>query len=287
MSLNVLCPAYKRMPGSDDRESEHTDTYVARNRSLIEYVSARPASVMCFQEVWFNDEVDLMWRQTLAQRGYEVYQTQRTNRRCDGLMTAVDSEVFEVVESRDCLFNDCGDRVATALRLRCRSHETSISPPVHGDELVLVNTHLLFPHNASSTAIRLRETFKMLEFLAAWRSEMGMRKVPIIIVGDFNGTLNGRVCRFLSSQGFVASHGLVCNAGGGNDATGGRQRGDDVLLSGADDFVTYVLPPFTVIIIIIVTVTSCRPCVQIPACALTSTHSIHDRFHCGCTHTVT
>ena len=47
---------------------------------------------------------------------------------------------------------------------------------------------------------------QMLEFLAAWRAETRMRKLPILIVGDFNGTLKGRVASFLMSQGFTSSY---------------------------------------------------------------------------------
>lgn len=158
MTFNVLCPEYKRVSGSDGgRESAVRESYMRRTQALIEHVCARPASIICLQEVWLgNDEVGAMWRRALAERGFDVRATRRTSCRCDGLMTAIDEEVFEVVESRDCLFNDCGDRVATALRLRRRR-----GPPGGGDELILVNTHLLFPHNASSTAIRLREAFKV------------------------------------------------------------------------------------------------------------------------------
>lgn len=34
-------------------------------------------------------------------------------------------------------------------------------------EVVVINTHLLYPHNACSTIIRLREVHKILEYLQA------------------------------------------------------------------------------------------------------------------------
>jgi len=46
-------------------------------------------------------------------------------------------------------------------------------------EVVVVNTHLLYPHNACSTIIRLREVHKILEYLQArappWNRVWGAR----------------------------------------------------------------------------------------------------------------
>lgn len=104
---------------------------------------------------------------------------------------------MEVLDARDVLFNDCGDRVACALRVRRRD----------GLEALVVNTHLLFPHNENSSLIRLRECFKILEYLRGMMNEPALRgkKVPVIVAGDFNGSNKGRVYKFFQSQGFVSA----------------------------------------------------------------------------------
>ena len=82
------------------------------------------------------------------------------------------------------LFNDCGDRVA---------HVARVASKASGRETLVVNTHLLFPHNENSSLIRLREVFKILEFLRELQREpaIGGKKLPIVITGDFNGSKFG------------------------------------------------------------------------------------------------
>ena len=80
-------------------------------------------------------------------------------------------------------------------------------------DMLLVNTHLLFPHNSNSTLIRLRESFKILEYLHEYQERMvggevegsgewgeGRQRLPVVMCGDFNGTIRGSVSRFLQSQ---------------------------------------------------------------------------------------
>jgi len=168
---------------------------MARTKALIELVLAADADVACVQEFWHaSSEVRSAWVDALTAAGYATRITKRTNGRCDGLLTAVKTSTFEVLDVRDVLFNDCGDRVACVSRVRRR-----------GLEALVVNTHLLFPHNANSSLIRLREVFKILEYVKSMMEEpeMAGRKVPVIITGDFNGSNRGRVYRFLTSQGFV------------------------------------------------------------------------------------
>ena len=62
-------------------------------------------------------------------------------------------------------------------------------------QFILVNTHLLFPHNEQSTKIRLREITKLLGFVESYKqrelcdSICGRAdvKIPVIITGDLNG----------------------------------------------------------------------------------------------------
>ena len=169
------------------------------------------------QEFWHaSEDVRSLYERGLAAAGYVVHVTPRTGGRPDGLLTAVRSADFDVVERRDVLFNDCGDRVAALLHLRHTSESESDSghrPHSIGDVL-LVNTHLLFPHNSNSTLIRLRESFKILEYLHEYQESAATdvvgaggkpRRLPVVMCGDFNGTVRGSVSRFLKSQGFYSA----------------------------------------------------------------------------------
>lgn len=66
-------------------------------------------------------------------------------------------DCFRVLNYRELLFNDFGDRVALLLHVElvdpfpeCHSNDIK-------QEMLIVNTHLLFPHDASLCLIRLNQ----------------------------------------------------------------------------------------------------------------------------------
>ena len=132
------------------------DVAAARQARVVDSLLRLSSSVCCLQEFWHaSPETKSLYEGRMADAGYQTFVTPRTGGRPDGLLTAVRLEDFDVVEHRNVLFNDCGDRVASLLHLRPRGADLG---HVQG-----VNTHLLFPHTATSTLIRLRECFKILE----------------------------------------------------------------------------------------------------------------------------
>lgn len=74
-----------------------------------------------------------------------------------GLLTAIRKEYLRVVNYQELLFNDFGDRVAQLI------HVASVAPfsQNHKDsfhqEFLIVNTHLLFPHDSSLSIARLHQ----------------------------------------------------------------------------------------------------------------------------------
>jgi len=73
-----------------------------------------------------------------------------------GLLTAIHKECLRVMDYRELLFNDCGDRVAQLL------HVQSVAPSQNQkgsvpQEFLIVNTHLLFPHDSSLCVVRLNQ----------------------------------------------------------------------------------------------------------------------------------
>lgn len=76
-----------------------------------------------------------------------------------GLLTAVHKDFLRVLNCRELLFNDCGDRVAQLLHVelattpftQCRNSNDL------RQEILIVNTHLLFPHDSSLCLVRLNQ----------------------------------------------------------------------------------------------------------------------------------
>ena len=143
--------------------------------------------------------------------------------RADGLAVFYRSSKVVLQDCRNILFHDCGDRVAQMLLLGVYppSPVSSPSPSANSprphpslpvQQIILVNTHLLFPHNEYSSKIRMREVTKILGFIENYRqSDMCSTicgrsdvKIPVILTGDFNGSPKGSVFNFIKSQNFVS-----------------------------------------------------------------------------------
>lgn len=196
------------MDNENCRESQYRAYWFSRNEKIIDRLLADHSSIICLQEVWLgNDELVDMYQKRLGDANYMLFKLARTNNRGDGLLTAVHRNYFNVLNYRELLFNDIGDRVAQLLHVESampflQNRSTSC---VHQQSLI-VNTHLLFPHDHSLSIVRLRQVYKILQYIEAYLEEHKLGPLPIILCGDWNGSKRGQVYKFLRSQGFVSSY---------------------------------------------------------------------------------
>ncbi|OAY74679.1 uncharacterized calcium-binding protein At1g02270 isoform X2 [Ananas comosus] len=208
-TFNILAPIYKRLDKEDQscRESQHRAYWLSRNQSIIDRLLADRSSIICLQEVWLgNDELVDMYEKRLGEAGYISVKLARTNNRGDGLLTAVHRDYFRVLNYRELLFNDFGDRVAQLLHVESvipfwQNRSSSIK-----QQILIVNTHLLFPHDSSLCIVRLQQVYKILQHVESYQKEHNLGPMPIILCGDWNGSKRGHVYKFLRSQGFVSSY---------------------------------------------------------------------------------
>ncbi|KAJ7517228.1 hypothetical protein O6H91_21G015000 [Diphasiastrum complanatum] len=206
-TFNILAPIYKRMNGEDCRESQFRDFWLSRNERILEMLCWRNSSIICLQEFWLgNNELVRLYEQQLGSVGYEMFQLARTNNKGDGLLTAIKNDQLRVLDYREVLFHDCGDRVAQFFHVQSLVPVHKKGHQARFQEMLLLNTHLLFPHNSNCCLIRLRQVFKILNYLEHYKVEHGLFSVPIILCGDWNGSKRGQVYKFLRSQGFVSSY---------------------------------------------------------------------------------
>ncbi|KAE9464625.1 hypothetical protein C3L33_03422, partial [Rhododendron williamsianum] len=122
------------------------------------------------------------------------------------LLTAVHKDYFRVVDHRELLFNDIGDRVAQLLHVELLSPVSQCRSNNVRQEMLIVNTHLLFPHDSSLCLVRLNQVYKILQHVESYQKENNLNLLPIILCGDWNGSKRGHVYKFLRSQGFVSSY---------------------------------------------------------------------------------
>ncbi|XP_031498680.1 uncharacterized calcium-binding protein At1g02270 [Nymphaea colorata] len=206
-TFNILAPIYKRLGSETCRESEFRDYWFTRNQSILDRLIFERSSIICLQEFWVgNEELVGMYEKRLGEAGYISYKLARTNNRGDGLLTAIHKDAFTVVNDRELLFNDCGDRVAQLLHVRSVIPFWQNQNDDIQQEILIVNTHLLFPHNSSLSIVRLHQVYKILQYVEAYQEMYMLDPVPVILCGDWNGSKRGHVYKFLRSQGFISSY---------------------------------------------------------------------------------
>ncbi|URE04440.1 calcium-binding protein [Musa troglodytarum] len=208
-SFNILAPIYKQFSEEDQscRESQYRAYWLSRNKSIIGRLLGDRSSIICLQEFWLgNDELVNMYEKQLGDAGYISFKLAWTNNRGDGLLTAVHRDYFRILKL---LFNDFGDHVAQLL------HVESVVPFWHREnssiqqQFLIVNTHLLFPHDSSLCIVRLQQLYKILQYIETYQKEHNLEPMPVILCGDWNASKRGHVYKFLQSQGFISSYDTV------------------------------------------------------------------------------
>ncbi|KAJ1483017.1 Endonuclease/exonuclease/phosphatase [Baffinella frigidus] len=212
----MLCPLFKRVGprGEEVRESSSPELYTARNQEILDIIDGLDSDIVCLQEFWVQNEDFAQVFRTRLEGRYSWHQLERTGGRGDGLVTLLKHHI-QIKDRRDITFKDLGDRVALLLRLRVpgsgeREGEEPppTSPWAEGQpctrELILVNTHLLFPHQPYFSIIRLRELRKILSFLELYRQQY-REDMPIVMCGDFNGSPKDATYQLLRERNFTSS----------------------------------------------------------------------------------
>ncbi|KAK0592777.1 hypothetical protein LWI29_025188 [Acer saccharum] len=208
-TFNILAPIYKRLSNQDQscRESDCRANWLARNNRILDWLLYERSSIICLQEFWVgNEELVNMYEKRLGDAGYFTFKLGRTNNRGDGLLTAVRKDYFRVINYRELLFHDFGDRVAQLLHVELITPFSQCRNSDLRQEIIIVNTHLLFPHDSSLCLERLRQVYKILQHVEAYQKENNLNPTPIMLCGDWNGSKRGHVYKFLRSQGFVSSY---------------------------------------------------------------------------------
>ncbi|XP_057547300.1 uncharacterized calcium-binding protein At1g02270-like isoform X2 [Amaranthus tricolor] len=209
-TFNILAPIYKRLSDDEDdigRESDYRAYWLARNQRILDWLLCERSTIICLQEFWVgNEELVSMYEKRLGDAGYINFQLARTNNRGDGLLTAVHKDYFRVINHRDLLLNDIGDRVAQLLHVELVNPLFLNRSKNVRQEILIVNTHLLFPHDSSLCLVRLHQVYEILQNVEAYQKEFELNPMPILLCGDWNGSKRGHVYKFLRSQGFVSSY---------------------------------------------------------------------------------
>ncbi|XP_027335514.1 uncharacterized calcium-binding protein At1g02270-like isoform X5 [Abrus precatorius] len=209
-TFNILAPIYKRINHEQDpscRESDYRTYWLARNHRILDWLLNERSSIICLQEFWVgNEELVNLYENRLGDAGYVSFKLGRTNNRGDGLLIAVQKEYFNILNYKELHFNDCGDRVAQLLHVELASPFSQWRNSNVRQEILIVNTHLLFPHDSTLSLVRLQQVYKILQYVESYQNDFQLKSMPIMLCGDWNGSKRGHVYKFLRSQGFVSSY---------------------------------------------------------------------------------
>uniref|UniRef100_A0A803KR75 EF-hand domain-containing protein n=1 Tax=Chenopodium quinoa TaxID=63459 RepID=A0A803KR75_CHEQI len=186
------------------RESQFRESWHSRNCRILDRLLHLKSS-----EFWVdNEELAGMYESRLHDEGYLTYKLARTNSRGDGLLTALHQSQFRLLNYRELLFNDIADRVAQVLHVELCCDNTQKNTTNIVKEAIIVNTHLIFPHNSRYCFLRLQQVYKILQYIRSYMGKYALH-IPVILCGDWNGSKKGHVYKFLRSQGFVSTYDIA------------------------------------------------------------------------------
>eukprot|EP01034_Spumella_vulgaris_P031566 gene31566-38993_t len=120
---------------------------------------------------------------------------QRTGSKTDAVAVMVKSDIFETLGSENVYLCSLNDRVALMLWLR---HKTT------GKDILVANTHLSFPHNASDRRNQMCQMEILTKFIDQFAQRHGIESATRIVLGDFNVEGHSPVCNHLRASGFYS-----------------------------------------------------------------------------------
>ncbi|OSX74798.1 hypothetical protein BU14_0268s0039 [Porphyra umbilicalis] len=217
-------PSRPRRP----REGDAPALWRPRLAALVGELGALdpPPDVLCLQEWWFDPPyADAL---AAALGGAYTLTTARRPGKDDGLAVAV-RRPLGIAAAASWRLVDGDDRVALLVAIA--------APPAAGGGgggsggggggggavapspsplVVIVNTHLTFPHGVGDGVMRLQQVAALTDVVDGWVNEAARREAaPVLVVGDFNGEADDAVAAHLVARDYVNCWEALRGRGGG------------------------------------------------------------------------
>lgn len=195
------------------------------------------SDIICLQEFWLDPSYDSIFRAVLEE-DYDFHTVRRTGGKADGVAVLLRRGMFDVCSELGLSLSAVGDRVALIMHLRSRraprpfiepaavAAEAAVvakppPPPAGrgaaaavaagdagvgegvGEDMILVNTHLAFPHHALDRVNQMSQIQAVTNTVERVIENAGLpTTTPRVVVGDLNVEETDPVCRHLSKNGF-------------------------------------------------------------------------------------
>mmetsp|Transcript_17716 Transcript_17716/g.30508 ORF Transcript_17716/g.30508 Transcript_17716/m.30508 type:complete len:288 (+) Transcript_17716:1-864(+) len=209
MTFNLLAPCYKRVE-PDLRESDPSlaEQRAARLQEIVSFLHNNEQDVICLQEFWFEQETRRVFETALSGR-YQFFYKQRPHKKADGLLTLVNKNIT-VEDVQSFQLTHPGDRVAMLLRMSLPIISTDFQDKSQTGKpeyqsLIVMNTHLTFPHNRFDAFLRHKQVQNITSFVDSYIAKHSLDTACVLLAGDFNGR-NDNVCHHLVQNHYTSSH---------------------------------------------------------------------------------
>ena len=157
------------------------------------------SDIICLQEFWFDPAYNEIFRSALGET-YDFHTVQRTGGKTDGVAVLLRRGKWDMLSSLGLSLSPVGDRVALIMHLQSRNGASGVAP---GEDMILVNTHLAFPHNVMDRANQMSQIKTITKAVEELVRGSGLPAMtPRVVVGDLNVEGTDPVCRHLGMNGF-------------------------------------------------------------------------------------
>jgi endonuclease/exonuclease/phosphatase family metal-dependent hydrolase len=154
------------------------------------------AAIIALQEYWLDSRYRKFFEAQSSAMGYDIRMVQRTGSKLDAVAFLVKTEEFKILATDSMRLCTVGDRVALLLWLQHR---------ITGDELVVANTHLSFPHNYFDRMNQVAQMKHLIQEIDAFSARHRVSvAAPCMIMGDFNVESETPVCTHLRNSGYYS-----------------------------------------------------------------------------------
>lgn len=172
------------------------------------------SDIICLQEFWLDPSYASIFRSALG-KDYDFHTVKRTGGKADGVAVLLRRGKFDVRSKLGLSLSAVGDRVALIMHLRSLGGGVGVGKEdgsegaggaaggQAGEDLILVNTHLAFPHNALDRVNQMSQIEVVTRTVEGVISDAGLPPMtPRVVVGDLNVEETDPVCRHLGKNGF-------------------------------------------------------------------------------------
>eukprot|EP01117_Protostelium_nocturnum_P011484 TRINITY_DN4166_c0_g1_i1.p1 TRINITY_DN4166_c0_g1~~TRINITY_DN4166_c0_g1_i1.p1 ORF type:complete len:345 (+),score=115.83 TRINITY_DN4166_c0_g1_i1:1285-2319(+) len=169
-------PQPKDSPSNSESESLQNSDQKARNEG-------EKVDIFCFQEFWFEESFLSLYQNLFKDNNYAQESLRRPGGIEDGVAIFYNANRFKKLGSKVLLKDEVGNRVGLLLHLE---ENYTKSEGERGEEIVVIVTHLTFPHNHYDEQILRVKQIKEIVRNAQIYIKESASNVPVIICGDMN-----------------------------------------------------------------------------------------------------